>query len=52
MTPSGSARCSRCSARYLDLSGVGEFVPEAYADAVVFGADWSVDKVMYRGEWL
>lgn len=40
------------AARYLDLEGVGEFVPEAFADAVVFGADWSVDKVMYRGEWL
>ena len=40
------------AARYLDLEGVGEFVSEAFADAVVFGADWSVDKVMYRGEWL
>lgn len=40
------------AARYLDLEGVGEFVPEAFADAVVFGADWSVDKVLHRGVWV
>ncbi|MDO5533123.1 MAG: N-acetylglucosamine-6-phosphate deacetylase [Propionibacteriaceae bacterium] len=39
-------------ARYLGLDDVGEFVPGARADAVVFGSDWSVDKVLYRGEWL
>lgn len=39
-------------ARYLGLTGVGELGPGAWADAVVFGPDWSVEQVMYRGAWL
>lgn len=40
------------AARYLDLEGVGELVPLAFADAVVFGPDWSVEKVLHRGVWV
>lgn len=39
-------------ARYLGLSGVGAFVPGAWADAVVFGLNWSVERVLFRGAWL
>lgn len=39
-------------ARYLGLDGVGQFVPGARADAVVFGEDWSVERVLFKGEWL
>ena len=38
-------------ARYLGLDGVGEFVPGARADAVVFGPDWAVERVLFGGDW-
>lgn len=38
--------------RYLGLDGVGEFVPGSRANAVVFGEDWSVERVLFGGEWL
>ncbi|HHU39278.1 MAG TPA: N-acetylglucosamine-6-phosphate deacetylase [Propionibacterium sp.] len=43
---------TRNPARYLDLDGVGELVPGASADAVVFDAGWNVAKVLYRGAWV
>lgn len=40
------------AAQYLRLAGVGELAPGASADLVVFGADWGVEKVLHRGEWV
>ena len=42
---------TRNPARYLALEGVGEFVPGARADAVVFAPDWTVDRVLFGGAW-
>ena len=40
------------AAAYLSLDGVGSFTPGNVADAVVFGSDWSVEKVLVAGSWL
>lgn len=53
VTPEVALRAATLNpARYLDLDAVGEFAPGALADAVVFGPDWSVEKVLHRGVWV
>lgn len=38
-------------AQYLGLSGVGYLAPGQSAHAVVFDSDWTVNRVLWRGEW-
>lgn len=43
---------TRNPARYLDLGGVGEFRPDAWADAVALADDLEVVGVLRRGVWI
>lgn len=39
-------------ARMVGLDEVGKLLPGAFADLVVLDEQWSVEQVMYRGEWV
>ena len=46
------AACTWQPAAYLGLEHVGDLAPGSWANAVDLAADWSVNRVLYRGVWL